>query len=237
MSSHSTHPQRLYLIEVATLLPDHAPIPCYLVQMSDGTNVLIDSGLPVPLPPGHNKPVLGKDVVEQLATLGLHPDDIHMLITTHFDVDHAGKHYAFTKAEIVVQRSHYAHSRTNHPRFADARPQWDLPTLHYRLVDGDTQLLPGLEVIETSGHTIGHQAVLVRLPETGVVLLAADAVPSKNSFTLGRKAGGFDEDEVALNASTQKLLNLVERERVSLVVFGHDAEQWQTLKKLPDFYS
>lgn len=36
-----------------------------------------------------------------------------------------------------------------------------------RLVDGDTELLPGLELIETSGHVPGHQSVLVRLPKTG----------------------------------------------------------------------
>jgi len=35
---------------------------------------------------------------------------------------------------------------------------------------------------------------------------------------------------------THKLLALVEREQVALVVFGHDSKQWQTLKKLPEYY-
>jgi hypothetical protein len=34
-----------------------------------------------------------------------------------------------------------------------------------------------------------------------------------------------------LLASTRKLLDLVEREQVKLVIFGHDGQQWQTLKK------
>jgi len=50
------------------------------------------------------------------------------------------------------------------------------------------------------------------------------------------EAGPLDEDEEMLRASTRKLLDLVQREQVPLIIFGHDGEQWQTLKKAPDFY-
>ncbi|HEX6482801.1 MAG TPA: hypothetical protein VF043_28495 [Ktedonobacteraceae bacterium] len=36
-----------------------------------------------------------------------------------------------------------------------------------------------------------------------------------------------------LRRSTRKLLDLVQREQMPLVIFGHDGEQWQTLKKAP----
>ncbi len=55
------------------------------------------------------------------------------------------------------------------------RPQWDQPKARLRLVDGDTALLPGLELLETSGHVPDHQSVLVRLPKTGAILLTIDA--------------------------------------------------------------
>ncbi|MGN6359307.1 MAG: MBL fold metallo-hydrolase, partial [Thermomicrobiales bacterium] len=84
-------------------------------------------------------------------------------MSTHYDGDHAGRHAAFTKAQYVVQRAHHTDAASN-PRYADIRPQWDQPLERIRLVDGDTQLLPGLELIETSGHVPGHQSVLVRLP-------------------------------------------------------------------------
>ena len=32
------------------------------------------------------------------------------------------------------------------------------------------------------------------------------------------------------------LLDLVEREQIGLVIFGHDQEQWTTLKTVPEFY-
>jgi len=94
----------------------------------------------------------------------------------------------------------------------------------------------GLRLIETSGHVKGHQSVLVRLPKTGSVLLTIDAVPNAASFTPERAAGPANSDEVAVVASTKKLLALAAQEEASLVIFGHDPEQWQTLKKLPQYY-
>src|SRR5258708_24040294 len=241
----SATPQRLYLMQLSTTT---IPLPagqglalssgCYLVQTSDGRNILIDSGLPADYapPPGTPPAEHRKNVLEHLADLGLHPDDITMLICTHFDVDHAGYHDVFTRAELVVQHDHYALARGGHVRYAAARAHWDHPALRYRLIEGDTELLPGLWLIETSGHAPGHQSVLVDLPQTGRVLLAIDAVVLQRLFTADRRAWPTDDNEEQLRASTRKLLNLVEREHVALVIFGHDGEQWQTLKKAPAYY-
>jgi N-acyl homoserine lactone hydrolase len=177
----------------------------------------------------------GEDVTQQLASIGLKPDDIDTVISTHYDIDHAGRHAAFTKAQYVVQPVHHLDAATN-PRFAANRPQWDQPMERIRLVDGDTQLLPGLELIETSGHVPGHQSVLVRLPKTGAVLLTVDAVAFSKDFTRDVQDDGSNLDAEAIRASTIKLLDLVEGEQIGLVIFGHDQAQWETLKKAPEFY-
>ena len=78
--------------------------------------------------------------------------------------------------------------------------------------------------------------MLVRLPVTGPVLLAIDAVVMQRLFTMERKAWPTDDNEEQLLASTRKLLDLVERQQVSLVVFGHDGQQWKGLKKSPEYY-
>ncbi|MCC7451672.1 MAG: N-acyl homoserine lactonase family protein [Anaerolineae bacterium] len=236
-------PQRLYLIPLGFTT---VPLPggaldmvsgCYLVQMNDGTNILIDTGLPADYQqPGMPPTVPTTNVIDQLGALGLRPADVNLLICTHFDVDHAGYNDAFPQAELVVQRAHYELARSGHPRYAPARAHWDHPALHYRLVDGDMELLPGLTVIGTSGHAPAHQSVLVRLPQTGPVLLAIDAVMLQALFTPDRKATPADDNEDALRASTQKLLDLVAREHVALVVFGHDGQQWRILKTAPDCY-
>jgi N-acyl homoserine lactone hydrolase len=206
--------------------------------MGDGTNILIDSGISAEYqpPPGAPPHTHETNVVLRLADLGLRPDDIDLLVCTHFDVDHAGYHDAFPHAELVVQRSHYDVARGGHPRYALSRAHWDHPALRYRLIEGDTQLVPGVTLLETGGHAPGHQSVLVRLPRTGPVLLAADAVVLARLFTPDRRAWPLDDDAEQLRASTSKLLDVVQRERVSLVIFGHDAEQWRTLHTAPAYY-
>jgi N-acyl homoserine lactone hydrolase len=237
-------PQRLYLMQLSTATIPTAGGPlemstaCYLIQMSDGLNVLIDSGLPADYapPPGAPPATSHTSVIAHLAALGLRPDDIDLLICTHFDIDHAGYHDAFTRAELVVQRAHYERARSGEARYAAVRAHWDHPALRYRLIDGDREILPGLTLIETSGHAPGHQSVLVHLPRTGPVLLAIDAVVMQRLFTPDRRAWPTDDNAEQLRASTRKLLDLVERERVALVVFGHDGQQWQTLTKAPGYY-
>lgn len=227
--------KRLYLMQVGIMPEYQIPIVCYLAQTGDGRNILIDTGLPEILPEGETEFENGKDVIKQLEDLGLKPDDIDIVISTHYDGDHAGRHAAFTKAQYIVQRAHHLDAATN-PRFASIRSEWDQPMERIRLVDGDTELLPGLNLIETSGHVVGHQSVLVRLPKTGAVLLTVDAVPFGEGFTRDVQDDGSTPDAEATRASMIKLLDLVEREHIGLVIFGHDSGQWETLKKVPEFY-
>ncbi|HEX3640527.1 MAG TPA: N-acyl homoserine lactonase family protein [Ktedonobacteraceae bacterium] len=244
MTTNTSAPQKLYLMQLSTSTVPTANrtlemvLGCYLIETNDGKHILIDSGFPadVPLPQGAPPAQQEKNVIEHLTDLGLHPDDIDILICTHFDIDHAGYHDAFKKAELIVQREHYALAQSGHPRFAATRGHWDHSALRYRLIDGDTELLPGLTLLETSGHTFGHQSVLVRLPQTGPVLLTIDAVMMQFAFTADRPAWPVDDNEEQVRASTRKLLDLVEHEHVALVIFGHDGQQWQTLKKAPEYY-
>ncbi|MGY2896615.1 N-acyl homoserine lactonase family protein [Deinococcus sp. UYEF24] len=227
--------KRLYLMQVGSMPQYQIPIVCALVQTDDGKNILIDSGLPEIIPEEASDFENGQDVIEQLASIGLTPDDIDTVISTHYDIDHAGRHASFKKAQYVVQRVHHLDAATN-PRFAALRPEWDQPMERVRLVDGDTELLPGLELIETSGHVPGHQSVLVRLPKTGTVLLTIDAVAFSKGFTRDGQDDESNPDAEAVRASTVKLLDLAEREHVGLVIFGHDQAQWEQLKKLPEYY-
>jgi N-acyl homoserine lactone hydrolase len=236
-----TRPQRLYLMRVATISAGDqtVPVPCYLIQMSDGTNILIDSGFPDGAESWPEMAItIERNVIAQLADLGVRPADIAIVICTHLDPDHAGQHAAFRGAEFVIQREHADIARGGDERFGEARPLWEGPATRLRLVDGDTTLLPGVGLIESSGHTPGHQAVLVRLPQTGPVLLGIDALPfNMAGFTPeNRPVNDFDMDEAATRASTRKLLDLAEREGVQLIVYGHDDAQWRELKTAPAYY-
>ncbi len=238
---------RLYVLQMGLSPQTGSPIPAYLIQMDDGTNVLVDSGFPramigVYKQPGYTGFAMDEEdyIVNRLAAIGVQPDEINYVICTHLDPDHAGGHDSFPQAEFVVQRAHYAAAKSGqYDRFERMRPHWNAPGLRYREVDGDTALLPGIELIETSGHVPGHQSVLVRLPQTGPVLLAIDAMPRQLGDTApeDRVAGPFDADEAAMRASTRKLVDLAAREGAAILIHGHDPAQWTTLRRSPQYYS
>lgn len=252
---------RLYLLQLG-MLPGDVALPGYLIQTDDGKNVLIDTGYPRSIRgrqeeaatqllaafPDDRVTAFNATVVRglrddaedlvtnRLAVLGLTPRDIDYLVCTHFDIDHAGNHDLFTEAELVVQRRHYEAAR-EYPRFRFFDMPWDAPGLRYRLVDGDTELLPGVELIEAGGHVPGLQCVLVRLPATGPVLLAIDAITGAAHLAPDSSEILQDIDTDAKRASVRKLLAIAEREGVQLIIFGHDPVQWRTLRRSPDFYA
>lgn len=235
---------RLYLLHLGTMQPGDIPVPGYLIQTDDGTNILVDTGWPLSAvddpqnPPGLSIEIRPEDtVLARLKEIGLQPSDIRYLVCTHLDDDHSGNHDLFPNAEVVIQRQHYELAKSGHPRFAANRASWDHPSLKYQLIDGDYELVPGVELLETSGHVPGHQSVLLRLPVSGTVLLAADAVMhSSMSDAETRIIFVTDmDDEPTIRLSTQKISDVAHRE-AALVVYGHDAQQWPTLRHSPSFY-
>ena len=229
---------RLHLLRLGLMRGLDAPIPGYLVRTPDGEHVLIDTGYPAGgSPDGRIAVDAEHELLGVLDRLGVRPADIRHVVCTHLDPDHSGNHHAFPDAEFIVQRSHYQLALSGSvPRLEQSRKQWDLPGLRYRQVDGDTELLPGIELIESSGHIRGHQSVLVRTAESGPVLLAGDAIPMAAALDPDtRPVLPFDLDEPELRRSTRKLREIAEREG-ALIVHGHDGPQWEHLRTAPDHY-
>jgi N-acyl homoserine lactone hydrolase len=214
-------------------------VPGYLIRTATGRTVLVDTGNPAALvgqPTGapwwdllsDTRPE--DDVVHRLAELGIAPGDVDLLISTHFDFDHCGRHDAFAAEGItsLVQRDHLDAARDD-PRFDPAL--WDLPGIAYTPVDGDLELEPGLRLIATPGHVIGHQSVFVETSD-GPVLLAIDAIAFADQLTMKRFPSTYPDPEAA-RQSRDKLLALA-AETGAFLLMGHDAAQWATLPKSPE---
>lgn len=236
---------RLYMLYLGTMHPGDIPVPGYLIQTDDGINILVDTGWPrsfvgktVNLP-GLTVEIRPQDTVTaRLNAIGVSPADISYLICTHLDEDHSGNHDLFSNAELIIQKEHYELAKSGHPRFKVNRESWDHPSLRYRLIEGDYELLPGVVLLETSGHVPGHQSLLVRLSDTGSVLLAADAIMHHSMADAAtRQIFVTDmDDEAGIRRSTQKIADIAGSENAAFVVYGHDTEQWASLRLSPAFY-
>ncbi|GLZ33833.1 hypothetical protein Lesp02_60210 [Lentzea sp. NBRC 105346] len=218
---------KLHLLRLGVMAKLGAPVPAYLIETDSGENILVDTGFPAGVEgPIHVGPE--HSLLDQLSRIGV--SDVRYVVCSHLDPDHSGNHALFPYAEFVVQRSHYELAVSGEvPRLEQGRSRWDLPHLKYTLVDGDVELVPGVSLIESSGHVLGHQSVLVRLPETGPVLLAIDAIPMSVALDPeNRPIFPFDLDGDAVRSSTRKLVDLAARKK-ALIIHGHDAAQWESL--------
>ena len=96
---------------------------------------------------------------EELEKVGLTADDIDVVILTHLHLDHAKDAGKFKNATFVVQKSELEFAANPHPIQAGWFVQ--LPKDRLEVVDGDLQIMEGIRVLHTPGHTPGGQSVLI----------------------------------------------------------------------------
>jgi N-acyl homoserine lactone hydrolase len=117
-----------------------------------------------------------------LAAIGVQPEDIDVVILTHLHWDHSQNNDLFVNAQFVVQKTEMQYAicpLPSHNRLYEAitiglRPCW-LNTPHWTVINGDEEIVDGVSVIHTPGHTPGFQSVLVKTTK-GVYAIAADNV-------------------------------------------------------------
>jgi N-acyl homoserine lactone hydrolase len=223
----------------------HIPIPAYLVQTDDGKNILIDTGMNKVHIDDPEYTFRGQEIADillpvmrpedylvwRLADVNLAVQDITHVINTHLHFDHAGNNGLFTHAPLFVQREHHAIAQDN-PVFPNE--YWNLPDLHYELIDGEPELFPGIHMILTPGHAPFHQSVLLTLPESGNILLCSDAIYCQDN--LDHDAWGGQADPETARASATRLVKIA-KEQNAQMIYGHDPAQWKQLRHAPFFYA
>lgn len=141
--------------------------------VSDYTCLLVDTGthrILMDTGAGGLLPGAGKLVVN-LQAQGIDPGDIDLVLISHAHPDHLGAS-AFPNARIIMQQREWVFWNED-PELPRLPPELrqvlirsvnaSLPRLTdgIELIDGDTQLLPGIKTVAAPGHTPGHMAVSI----------------------------------------------------------------------------
>ena len=141
-----------------------------------------------------------------LAQLELTPDDIDILVLSHLHFDHA----------------------------ANAK-MFDYDGMKFDAVSGDAEIVPGVSVIETPGHTWGTMSLQIDLPKEGTKIFTSDAVYLGESWGPPAVGAAIVWDNLAWLESVEKLRSIADKTGAE-VIFGHDAEQAKTLRYAPNGY-
>ncbi len=164
------------------LQADGRTVPVYVhtIEHPDGL-VLVDTGM-----------IDSRaDLDEEFGPLLLHPlpdelvSRVSRVINTHLHFDHCGGNRLFAGTPIHVQARELADGVAGDTYVNE----WvDFPGATYVQHEGEAEVVPGIRVLPTPGHTAGHQSVLVDTPE-GLVVLGGDVAYSFKDLGAGETEG------------------------------------------------
>src|SRR5258708_4951355 len=143
--------KRLHLASLRGIDGREWPVRGFVVTDPGGA-VLVDTGCGGPDEVLNDWRVVNRSVADALAGLGMTPADIGLVINTHLHFDHCGQNAVFKHAACYVQRTELDRAKRESPDLYD---WFGFMNARFELLDGDAEVLPGLSVITTPGHTGG----------------------------------------------------------------------------------
>ena len=184
---------------------------------------------------GWTPPVINPEheLDRQLAGIGVALPEIRHVILSHLHFDHTGYLKYFTHAaRVSIQRREYEAAFAGRAGPAVIDSEYRIEGLNWDLVDGDWEVMPGLAMIATRGHTAGHQSAVVELARAGRMVLVADAGDLQENFDEEILPGESVDDEAAM-LSIRRLKTLAS---TGTLLLGHDPVAIQSIRLAPDFY-
>jgi glyoxylase-like metal-dependent hydrolase (beta-lactamase superfamily II) len=169
-----------------------------------------------------------------LARLGVKPADVVMVINSHLHFDHAGGNTtkrpdgsvvaSFPNARYVIQRGEYEYATHTNERTAASyfAPNFEplCASGQMELIDGDREIISGIQSVKTPGHTPHHQGLLIESAGERAFFIA-DLVPTTAHLPLPWIMGYDVEPLVTLETKRRILARATQEEW--LLVFEHDA--------------
>ncbi|MBQ9068432.1 MAG: N-acyl homoserine lactonase family protein [Eggerthellaceae bacterium] len=229
----------------------HQPTYCALIQHPDAGWILFDIGtnpdVNEQVTPGigagwyHTIDEEDQTMVAQLAKLGLKPEDINYVVMSHMHIDHIGNVELFKDtAEFFVSRAEAQHAFCAVKGSLDPatygfyyKPHVLADVKKYHYVEEDEEIFEGIETILIPGHTPGMMGLYLHLEDQDIIL-ASDGCFGSLIWDDGKLPGSCG-DTGSFVKSVKKLKKL-QKKNNAMVWFGHDLEQFNNFKKIPEYY-
>jgi glyoxylase-like metal-dependent hydrolase (beta-lactamase superfamily II) len=174
---------------------------------SDNHKILFDTG----------GPNVRSAICKHLQYIGVSPEEISILVISHFHDDHVRNFDYFPKARILLHEVEANWALTEPDDFAI--PQHLFPALQktgrLELIKKDSEILPGIATMLVPGHTPGSMAIVLRSSDMPVTVITGDAVKNLSELATGKV--DKSDDHTASAKSIKKIRDIAE-----VVIPGHD---------------
>ncbi|MEO8570295.1 MAG: MBL fold metallo-hydrolase [Chloroflexota bacterium] len=209
---------------------------CLLIETASG-RVLVETGIGTRLDDKTRdmRAYEGPWIVPTLEAAGFAPESVNIVAMSHLHFDHAGGllradgERAFPHAKIVAQHAEWEVALGDNPRLVASYVQPELALVKQwgtqGWVDGEQEIMPGVTVVPTGGHSTGHQAIVVRGIGDGARTLAFFGDLLMRPWAANpRWVTSFDD--FPLDSVTRKVELFTQAvEEDWIVVLSHEAKQ------------
>jgi N-acyl homoserine lactone hydrolase len=190
----------------------------YLVEHRAGV-LLFDTGMGShPEVDAHYHPTR-HDLRSALAGIGARLDRVTHVTNCHLHFDHCGGNPLLADRPIFVQATELSTARTTQ--------DYTLPELvetgRYEELDGEAEILPGVSLIPTPGHTAGHQSLIIRRRDGNVIVAGQshDTATGYSTDVLAWRAG-----HVQSVPDAPEWIGALQALDPKAVYFAHDHSVW-----------
>jgi N-acyl homoserine lactone hydrolase len=179
-----------------------------------------------------------KSLASQLASAGVAESSVTYLALSHYHYDHTANANAFARATWLVR------PEERDAMFTVPPPPLTQPAWYSALRASKTVLVRdsvydvfgdgSVLILSAPGHTPGHQALFVKLADTGPVILSGDLYHYPEQVTL-QTMPNFEYDSTETRASRKLIAEFMKRTGARLWI-QHDLLGAAKLRKAPAFY-
>lgn len=224
--------------------------PCFLIVHPRGslmwdTGEIPDSAFKEGVSPQKlNNYTVNRPLLPQLVTIGYTPANITYLALSHYHGDHVANASLFAGSTWIVQKGDRDAILAPRPASPPATGAVPDPKFFEGLGNRKTVLLNGEDhdvfgdgtvvIKSTPGHTPGHQSLLLKLANTGNVLLSGDLYHYPEEITF-KKIPSFDTNKEQTAKSREMIEEFVKRDHAQLWI-QHDYTAGIKRKIAPEFY-
>jgi glyoxylase-like metal-dependent hydrolase (beta-lactamase superfamily II) len=209
------------------------PVSCYLIKHGD-MYMLWDAGLPPGLKvPGTFSFTVKRSITDQLAELGIKPEQIAYVAVSHYHLDHIGQAASFPKATLLMNERDWAVAQVGSPlSYPPGLAPWIAKTSKVETFPKDKDVFGdgSVVILDMPGHTEGHSCLLVNLPELGPVMLTGDLAHQRVIYDINA-VPQFNVNRADTLASLDRFKAMAANLKATVII-GHEAGD---IGKLPPF--